>query len=107
MRTALLAAVALALAAGAPAYAKNDKGHPHGGPPGQVGKGPPPGQAKKWGKGQRLPSTYIVSRYYIEPVRHRLPAPPPGYRWVGVNGDAYLVQTQTGMIRDLVLGLLG
>jgi Ni/Co efflux regulator RcnB len=110
MQTSRAIATVLGVAAlglGSAAAAKSDHGH---GPPGLAKKphGMPPGQAKKlWGKGERLPRDYYVeTRYVVVPQRYSLPLPPPGYRWVGVNGDAYLVQTQTGMIADLVRDLL-
>jgi Ni/Co efflux regulator RcnB len=42
----------------------------------------------------------------VEPVRYRLPPPPYGSRWVVVDGNAYLVRTQTGLILDVVADLL-
>jgi len=105
-----------ALALAGPALAKHDDG-----PPGQVKKeqdgnvppglakkgGLPPGQAKKlYGKGEVLPRAYIAPTYYVEPVRYRLPPPPYGDRWVLVDGNAYLVRTQTGLIMDVVADLL-
>jgi Ni/Co efflux regulator RcnB len=65
----------------------------------------PPGQAKKYyGVGQALPSAYVRdTRYYVaEPARYRLPYPAAGYRWVIVDGDAYLVRSRTGVVRDVV-----
>jgi Ni/Co efflux regulator RcnB len=77
-------------------------------PPGLSGKphGMPPGQAKKmWKKGESIPSTYIVPRYFIaEPRVYHLAPPPPGYRWVVVDGDAYLVQTRNGLIAEVIAG---
>ena len=77
-------------------------------PPGLSGKlqGMPPGQVKKmWKKGERIPSTYIVPQYFIaEPRVYHLAPPPPGYRWVVVDGDAYLVQTRNGLIAEVVAG---
>jgi hypothetical protein len=77
-------------------------------PPGLAGKphGLPPGQAKKmWKKGQRIPSTYIVPQYFVpEPRVYHLAPPPPGYRWVVVDGDAYLVQTTNGLIAEVIAG---
>ncbi len=78
-----------------------------GAPPGLAKKpyGLPPGQAKKmWRKGERLPRAYYVETRYIvvEPQRYRLPPPPYGYRWVRVNGDAYLVQTSNGLVANVV-----
>jgi Ni/Co efflux regulator RcnB len=110
----ILAGVA-ALALGGPALAKHDDGPPGQAkkedgnvPPGLAKKGGlPPGQAKKlYGRGEVLPRTYIAPTYYVEPVRYRLPPPPPGSRWVFVDGNAYLVRTETGLILDVVADLL-
>jgi Ni/Co efflux regulator RcnB len=113
----ILAGLAVA-ALGGPAFAKHDHDD---GPPGQAKKqddggvppglakkgGLPPGQAKKlYGKGQVLPRTYIAPTYYVEPVRYQLPPPPYGSRWVVVDGNAYLVRTETGLIIDVVADLL-
>jgi hypothetical protein len=108
MKTPILLFAAAALVASAStALADPPGGHPHGGPPGLAKKphGMPPGQAKKmWRRGERLPSSYYsASRYYIaEPARYRLSAPPPGYRWVLVDGDAYLVRRDNGLVAELV-----
>lgn len=69
----------------------------------------PPGQAKKaWALGERLPRSYLTTRYYITDYsRYQLREPPQGYRWVMVDDQAYLVQTQTGFISQLVTLLLG
>lgn len=116
--------LALAIAAGALVLAPTaqakpdhgpDKGHwedkGHGdGPPGLAKKpyGLPPGQAKKmWRRGEVLPTAYWSQpRYFIAPQTYHLRAPPVGYRWVLIDGDAYLVRTQSGLIADLVVGLL-
>jgi Ni/Co efflux regulator RcnB len=97
MKKAVLLVAAAALAfAGPAALAEPKKPHPHGGPPGQM--------KKMWRKGERLPSSYYTStRYYIvEPARYRLAPPPAGYRWVLVDGDAYLVRRDNGLVADLV-----
>jgi len=109
MKRSVLIAVGLALAAGPLAYAA--PGPPGGVPPGLANKpyAMPPGQAKKmWRRGERLPTSYVVDQRYIlaSPQRYRLPPPPRGYRWVGVDGSAYLVQTETGLIREVIATLL-
>lgn len=75
------------------------RGHPHGMPPGQA--------KKSWRQGQYIPRSYVVEpTYYVaEPERYRLRAPPPGYRWVRVEDDVYLAQTETGLIADIVRSL--
>lgn len=104
----LLIAILAATLIVSPALAK---GPPGGEPPGLAKKpgGLPPGQAKKlYQRGERLPLTYLQSRYYLpEPARYRLEPPPPGYRWVLVDDDAYLANAQTGLIATVIGNLLG
>lgn len=118
----LVVLASLASLAAAPALADpgNGNGHGHGkdkghggydGPPGLANKpyGMPPGQAKKmWRRGQRMPPAYYTEReyYVVEPARYHLRYPPPGYRWVLIDGDAYLVRTQSGLIADVIVNLL-
>jgi hypothetical protein len=111
-------AVIAAATLGGPAIAKPHGGGDGDGPPGLEKKGGvppglakkgglPPGQAKKlYGRGEVLPRTYIAPTYYVEPVRYHLPPPPYGSRWVIVDGNAYLVRTETGLIMDVVADLL-
>ena len=87
---------------GGPVYAVSDPGpkkrHPHG---------MPPGQAKKYGVGERMPVSYVNDRqYFIEPGPYRLRPPPAGYRWVVYGPDAYLVRTETGLVADVVRALI-
>lgn len=106
MKTLLIMAAALAVAAAPGAgLAKENKGqgaqkpHPHG---------MPPGQAKKvWEQGERLPAAYISPRHYVtEPSRYDLAPAPYGYRYVRVGDRIYLAQDGTGLIRDVLTGLL-
>jgi len=57
----------------------------------------PPGQAKKWAVGQRLPSDVI---YYDLPssLTVRLTPPPSGYKYVRVAKDILLIAAGTGMV---------
>lgn len=104
----ILAAMAVAAVGGVSAA----RAKPHGDgdvPPGLAKKGGlPPGQAKKlYGRGEFLPRVYVAPTYYVrEPVQYRLAPPPPGARWVIVDGNAYLVRTETGLIMDVVQSLL-
>ena len=82
-------------------------GPPGGLPPGLAKKpyGLPPGQAKKmWLRGQQMPQVYYSNAQYFitQPQRYRLPSAPPGYRWVLVEDNAYLVQHGNGMIANVV-----
>ena len=122
MKIIVIGAVAAAVAAmgGAPeAFAKPDKDKHHrvmrhDGPPGLAKKphAMPPGQLKKmrrYARGERLPRAYYASpTYYIaQPARYSLPPAPYGYRYVRVGNDVYLAQTRTGLISQVLLGLLG
>jgi Ni/Co efflux regulator RcnB len=57
----------------------------------------PPGQAKKWAVGQRLPSDVV---YYPLPssLTVRLTPPPSGYKYVRVAKDILLIAAGTGMV---------
>ena len=66
----------------------------------------PPGQAKKYVVGQRLPSDVI---YYQVPqaVVYQLGAPPSGYRYVRVASDILLLAVGTSMVVDAIQNLSG
>ena len=57
----------------------------------------PPGQAKKWAVGQRLPSDVT---YYDLPssLTVRLSPPPSGYKYVRVAKDILLIAAGSGMV---------
>ena len=82
-------------------------GPPGGVPPGLAKKpyGLPPGQAKKlWLRGERIPQSYYTQPQYViaQPQQYRLASAPPGYRWVLVEDNAYLVQNTNGLIANVV-----
>jgi len=64
----------------------------------------PPGQAKKWVLGQRLPREVI---YYEVPseVVVQLGPPPAGHRYVRVASDVLLITIGTGMVLDAIQDL--
>lgn len=66
----------------------------------------PPGQAKKYVVGQRLPSNVV---YYQVPQRvvYQLGAPPSGYRYVRVSSDLLLLAIGTSMVVDAIQNLSG
>lgn len=66
----------------------------------------PPGQAKKYAVGQRLPSNVV---YYEVPrqVVYQLGAPPSGHRYVRVASDILLLAVGTSMVVDAIQGLSG
>jgi Ni/Co efflux regulator RcnB len=67
----------------------------------------PPGLAKKmWNRGDYLPSEYRHDHDFDDWHRYDLKPAPPGYRWVIVDGDAYLMQTTTGLVAQAVIDLL-
>lgn len=61
----------------------------------------PPGQARKWRMGSRLPPDVI---YYDLPpsVEIRLGVPPSGHKYVRVAGDILLIAIGTGMVIDAI-----
>ena len=61
----------------------------------------PPGQAKKWRKGYRLPSDVV---YYPVPndISIRLGAPPSGHKYVRVAADILLIAVGTSMVIDAI-----
>ncbi len=61
----------------------------------------PPGQAKKWSVGHRLPSDVIF--YDLEPeIVIRLGTPPARHRYVRVASDILLIAVGTGMVVDAI-----
>jgi len=53
--------------------------------------------------GWRLWPSYYSSRYWInDPWQYRLPYAPPGTRWVRYYDDAYLVDTWSGEVVDVI-----
>lgn len=66
----------------------------------------PPGQAKKYRVGQRLPSDVV---YYPVPqaVYVQLGAPPSGYKYVRVASDILLIALGTSMVVDAIQDLGG
>lgn len=60
--------------------------------------------AHRWGRGERLPVAYYARPYVIADYRDcGLRAPPRGYHWVRVDGDAVLAAVATGIVIDTVL----
>jgi Ni/Co efflux regulator RcnB len=56
-----------------------------------------------WERSERLPTVDNARRYVIEDFRScGLYAPPYGYRWVRVDGDAVLAAAATGIVLDTV-----
>lgn len=91
----------------APAFAGNGHGNGNGCPPGLAKKAVPcvpPGQAKKWMLGERLPirtSWYEVRDW----ERFGLPEPLDGSRYVRVDNEILRVAIATGIVLE-VLGII-
>ena len=61
-----------------------------------------------WRRGERLPIAYYQRSYVIANYRDcGLRAPPRGYQWVRVNGDAVLAGVATGIVLESVFHLFG
>lgn len=61
----------------------------------------PPGQAKKWAVGQRLPQG-VVTYPLPQDLRRRLGTPPAGHEFVRVAGDILLIAVGTSMVIDAI-----
>ena len=103
--TASLAAI---IGAGLMAYADPPQSRPGDLPPGLAKQGKiPPGHAKKmWKKGEYLPADYRTGHYFEDWRRYDLEPAPPGYRWVVVDQDAYLMEVTTGLVANAIIDLL-
>ena len=61
-----------------------------------------------WRRGERLPVAFYQRSYVIANYRDcGLRAPPHGYQWVRVNGDAVLAGIATGVVLDSVFHIFG
>jgi Ni/Co efflux regulator RcnB len=60
----------------------------------------PPGQAKKWARGQYLPKT-IVWTPAPAAIIAKLKPVPPGHRYVAIDGEVLLIALATGLILDV------
>jgi len=64
----------------------------------------PPGQAKKWQMGQRLPPAVVYEPLPPALVVQLTPAP-NGYRYVRVAGDILMISAATRMVVDAIQDL--
>jgi len=118
-RTTLLGGLIVSLAAASTAMAgpydrdqdhRRDRDFHHGPPPRVIvherhgGYYPPLGYySHRWARGERLPRAYYARPFVINDYRaYRLHAPPRGYHWVRVDGDAILAAVATGIVLDTV-----
>lgn len=65
----------------------------------------PPGQAKKWSRGQALPRDVV---FYPLPrdISVRIGLPPAGYKYVRVANDILLIAIGTSMVVDAIEDLM-
>lgn len=69
---------------------------------------PPGWVARRWTYGQILPRAYWAPQYLIGDYwLFGLEVPPVGYEWVRDDGDALLVNIQTGEILQVEYGVFG
>ncbi len=64
----------------------------------------PPGQAKKWQVGQRLPGDVIYHEIPPE-IASQLGVPPDGHRYVRVASDILLITQNVGNVIDAIIGV--
>lgn len=80
------------------AHGHKDKGNKHADKGGHRG-------ARGWSKGDVVPQAYRGASYVVSDWRAvKLKAPPPGHRWIKVDGDYVLVAIATGVIASILLG---
>jgi Ni/Co efflux regulator RcnB len=60
----------------------------------------PPGQAKKWARGQYLPKSLVWTPAPAALIAKLKPVP-PGHRYVVVDGEVLLIALATGLILDV------
>jgi Ni/Co efflux regulator RcnB len=60
----------------------------------------PPGQAKKWARGQYLPKSLVWTPAPAAIIAKLKPVP-PGHRYVVVGGEVLLIALATGLILDV------
>lgn len=62
---------------------------------------------RRWARGQYLPAQYRASRYVIHDYRtYRLPPPPRGYGYVRYDDDILLTSLASGLITQVLAGVL-
>ena len=63
-------------------------------------------EERRWREGQYMQASYY-DRYINDPRAYGLRQAPPGYRWVLVEDDAYMVRRDNGLIADIISSVLG
>lgn len=61
----------------------------------------PPGQAKKWARGQALPADVVIYELPVE-LQVRIGLPPVGHKFVRVASDILMIAVGTNMVVDAI-----
>jgi len=70
-------------------------------PPGLANKGCiPPGQRKKWVRGEYIPHDVVYHRVYHD--EYHLPAPREGHFYARIGGDIYLLAEATQRVIEAI-----
>jgi Ni/Co efflux regulator RcnB len=93
----VIAPLTTACATGQPIVVADAKGKTHP-------QGMPPGQAKKWARGDYLPRTIVWTPAPTAVVAKLKPVP-PGHRYVMIDGQVLLIAIATGLVLD-ALGVI-
>ncbi len=67
-------------------------------------RGLPPGQARKYARGKRLPPG--IAKQALPPDLERRLHPQPGYQYVAVDSDVLLIAVSTGIVVDILMDVL-
>ncbi len=109
MKTMMIGALALSIAAGSAATAQ-PYGNGRGQGPGDRGQGAAHqnwgrdyGGAHKWKRGQRMGYNDWSSAPPVDYRAHHLRQPPRGYEWRESNGQYILAAVATGLIASIIL----
>ena len=67
-------------------------------------RGLPPGQARKYARGKRLPPG--IAKQALPPDLERRLQVQPGYQYVAVDSDVLLIAVSTGIVVDILMDVL-
>lgn len=60
---------------------------------------------KAWVRGEKLPAAYRHRVYQVNPYAFHLQPAPRGYQWVRVQNNVFLVQSNNGLITQVIFNL--
>lgn len=67
-------------------------------------RGLPPGQARRYARGKRLPPG--IAKQTLPPDLERRLTVPPGHQYVVVDSDVLLIAVSTGIVVDILIDVL-